>query len=250
MTIFNKKKNTNIPLEKRMPLNIGDILNIPSGGSVSILDKESSQIIHCNESGEISVKTLIDHARANNNKIVKHINSEIATSKNKKSTKSSSSIAALGVGTRGSISPKGYLKIASAIKGAVTNPASLKACPLLKLLNDNEGLLSFQITNPTDRELQVNIAKIDTVKNHITLCFLFDEKTAMESLLILPGEMIDYSQFSFAPLTDDEVLVPFATEGSYNPIVLNRILKNPEESKTDNNKSVDNSVYFGRIINQ
>lgn len=240
VTVLDKRTNTRIQLEKRAPLKLDDILTIPSNGSVSILDKESSQIFRCSEYGDITVKNLIDHAKENNKKIIRHINSEISATKKK--SHSATSLTALGVGSREPVSPNVYRYLAKAI--CQPNVEISPEGPLLTIQKADDDAISFQITNPCDHEVMVNIAKIDTLNNRLTLCFLLSEESAKDNLMIQPFETVDYLSFKFTPPAENEILIPFSTGFLYNPVVLNRFLNKPVEPKVE---SV-NSIFIGKII--
>lgn len=75
VTVKNKAKT--IKAARRADVAASDLLNIPAGGSIDILDSGSHRIYSSTSTGKMTVKSLIDKAEANAANITRNINRKV-----------------------------------------------------------------------------------------------------------------------------------------------------------------------------
>lgn len=126
--VFVRSNAKKVKAERRSIVSPYDMLTIPSGGAVDILDSRSHRIYSSLESGNMTVKTLMQKAEAQASSITKNINKKV--------------IAA--VADNASNKKSGYEAM-----GMTIHETDAIACPPLTI-SDGTSYLAYLLANPTE----------------------------------------------------------------------------------------------------
>lgn len=214
VSVCKEKSSTWSGVSKRMSVDPSDVCRVLKGGSLSILDKETSRIFTFDEEGIIDVKALIEKSEAASRNVTARLNSSLA-SELAKERRPLPTYSVLGATTRDN-GDEGFAQVRiptmtdtvysvlrqyadSVFAGRAIH--SSDSITVEKEMVD-EGEFCFMISNRTHSLLYFNILRL----NHKTKAISFSI-TPLESAaeIFIPDMMyLRLSQYPFAEDQDDE----------------------------------------------
>lgn len=230
-----EKSSTWSGVSKRMSVDPSDVCRVLKGGSLSILDKETSRIFTFDEEGIIDVKALIEKSEAASRNVTARLNSSLA-SELAKERRPLPTYSVLGATTRDN-GDEGFAQVRiptmtdtvysvlrqyadSVFAGRAIH--SSDSITVEKEMVD-EGEFCFMISNRTHSLLYFNILRL----NHKTKAVSFSI-TPLESAaeIFIPGMMyLRLSQYPFAHDQDNEYsYLFFATSNMIDFHALHRMM--------------------------
>lgn len=235
VSVCKEKSSTWSGVSKRMSVDPSDVCRVLKGGSLSILDKETSRIFTFDEEGIIDVKALIEKSEAASRNVTARLNSSLA-SELAKERRSLPTYSVLGATTRDN-GDEGFAQVRiptmtdtvysvlrqyadSVFAGRAIH--SSDSITVEKEMVD-EGEFCFMISNRTHSLLYFNILRL----NHKTKAVSFSI-TPLESAaeIFIPGMMyLRLSQYPFAHDQDNEYsYLFFATSNMIDFHALHRMM--------------------------
>lgn len=235
VSVCKEKSSTWSGVSKRMSVDPSDVCRVLKGGSLSILDKETSRIFTFDEEGIIDVKALIEKSEAASRNATARLNSSLA-SELAKERRPLPTYSVLGATTRDN-GDEGFAQVRiptmtdtvysvlrqyadSVFAGRAIH--SSDSITVEKEMVD-EGEFCFMISNRTHSLLYFNILRL----NHKTKAVSFSI-TPLESAaeIFIPGMMyLRLSQYPFAHDQDNEYsYLFFATSNMIDFHALHRMM--------------------------
>lgn len=235
VSVCKEKSSTWSSVSKRMSVDPSDVCRVLKGGSLSILDKETSRIFTFDEEGIIDVKALIEKSEAASRNVTARLNSSLA-SELAKERRPLPTYSVLGATTRDN-GDEGFAQVRiptmtdtvysvlrqyadSVFAGRAIH--SSDSITVEKEMVD-EGEFCFMISNRTHSLLYFNILRL----NHKTKAVSFSI-TPLESAaeIFIPGMMyLRLSQYPFAHDQDNEYsYLFFATSNMIDFHALHRMM--------------------------
>lgn len=233
--VCKEKSSTWSGVSKRMSVDPSDVCRVLKGGSLSILDKETSRIFTFDEEGIIDVKALIEKSEAASRNVTARLNSSLA-SELAKERRPLPTYSVLGATTRDN-GDEGFAQVRiptmtdtvysvlrqyadSVFAGRAIH--SSDSITVEKEMVD-EGEFCFMISNRTHSLLYFNILRL----NHKTKAISFSI-TPLESAaeIFIPDMMyLRLSQYPFAHDQDNEYsYLFFATSNMIDFHALHRMM--------------------------
>ena len=235
VSVCKEKSSTWSGVSKRMSVDPSDVCRVLKGGSLSILDKETSRIFTVDEEGIIDVKALIEKSEAASRNVTARLNSSLA-SELAKERRPLPTYSVLGATTRDN-GDEGFAQVRiptmtdtvysvlrqyadSVFAGRAIH--SSDSITVEKEMVD-EGEFCFMISNRTHSLLYFNILRL----NHKTKAISFSI-TPLESAaeIFIPDMMyLRLSQYPFAHDQDNEYsYLFFATSNMIDFHALHRMM--------------------------
>ena len=235
VSVCKEKSSTWSGVSKRMSVDPSDVCRVLKGGSLSILDKETSRIFTFDEEGIIDVKALIEKSEAASRNVTARLNSSLA-SELAKERRPLPTYSVLGATTRDN-GDEGFAQVRiptmtdtvysvlrqyadSVFAGRAIH--SSDSITVEKEMVD-EGEFCFMISNRTHSLLYFNILRL----NHKTKAISFSI-TPLESAaeIFIPDMMyLRLSQYPFAHDHDNEYsYLFFATSNMIDFHALHRMM--------------------------
>ena len=235
VSVCKEKSSTWSGVSKRMSVDPSDVCRVLKGGSLSILDKETSRIFTFDEEGIIDVKALIEKSEAASRNVTARLNSSLA-SELAKERRPLPTYSVLGATTRDN-GDEGFAQVRiptmtdtvysvlrqyadSVFAGRAIH--SSDSITVEKEMVD-EGEFCFMISNRTHSLLYFNILRL----NHTTKAISFSI-TPLESAaeIFIPDMMyLRLSQYPFAHDQDNEYsYLFFATSNMIDFHALHRMM--------------------------
>lgn len=235
VSVCKEKSSTWSGVSKRMSVDPSDVCRVLKGGSLSILDKETSRIFTFDEEGIIDVKALIEKSEAASRNVTARLNSSLA-SELAKERRPLPTYSVLGATTRDN-GDEGFAQVRiptmtdtvysvlrqyadSVFAGRAIH--SSDSITVEKEMVD-EGEFCFMISNRTHSLLYFNILRL----NHKTKAISFSI-TPLESAaeILIPDMMyLRLSQYPFAHDQDNEYsYLFFATSNMIDFHALHRMM--------------------------
>lgn len=235
VSVCKEKSSTWSGVSKRMSVDPSDVCRVLKGGSLSILDKETSRIFTFDEEGIIDVKALIEKSEAASRNVTARLNSSLA-SELAKERRPLPTYSVLGATTRDN-GDEGFAQVRiptmtdtvysvlrqyadSVFAGRAIH--SSDSITVEKEMVD-EGEFCFMISNRTHSLLYFNILRL----NHKTKAISFSI-TPLESAaeFFIPDMMyLRLSQYPFAHDQDNEYsYLFFATSNMIDFHALHRMM--------------------------
>lgn len=235
VSVCKEKSSTWSGVSKRMSVDPSDVCRVLKGGSLSILDKETSRIFTFDEEGIIDVKALIEKSEAASRNVTARLNSPLA-SELAKERRPLPTYSVLGATTRDN-GDEGFAQVRiptmtdtvysvlrqyadSVFAGRAIH--SSDSITVEKEMVD-EGEFCFMISNRTHSLLYFNILRL----NHKTKAISFSI-TPLESAaeIFIPDMMyLRLSQYPFAHDQDNEYsYLFFATSNMIDFHALHRMM--------------------------
>lgn len=235
VSVCKEKSSTWSGVSKRMSVDPSDVCRVLKGGSLSILDKETSRIFTFDEEGIIEVKALIEKSEAASRNVTARLNSSLA-SELAKERRPLPTYSVLGATTRDN-GDEGFAQVRiptmtdtvysvlrqyadSVFAGRAIH--SSDSITVEKEMVD-EGEFCFMISNRTHSLLYFNILRL----NHKTKAISFSI-TPLESAaeIFIPDMMyLRLSQYPFAHDQDNEYsYLFFATSNMIDFHALHRMM--------------------------
>ena len=235
VSVCKEKSSTWSGVSKRMSVDPSDVCRVLKGGSLSILDKETSRIFTFDEEGIIDVKALIEKSEAASRNVTARLNSSLA-SELAKERRPLPTYSVLGATTRDN-GDEGFAQVRiptmtdtvysvlrqyadSVFAGRAIH--SSDSITVEKEMVD-EGEFCFMISNRTHSLLYFNILRL----NHKTKAISFSI-TPLESAaeIFIPDMMYHrLSQYPFAHDQDNEYsYLFFATSNMIDFHALHRMM--------------------------
>lgn len=214
VSVCKEKSSTWSGVSKRMSVNPSDVCRVLKGGSLSILDKETSRIFTFDEEGIIDVKALIERAEAASRNVTARLNSSLA-SELAKEHRPLPTYSVLGATTRDNgdevAAPVRIPTMTDTVYFALRQYADsvfagrhIHSSDSIKVEKEmvDEGEFCFVISNRTHSLLYFNILRLNHKTRNITFCI-----TPLESAaeIFIPDRMyLKLPQYPFAEDRDDE----------------------------------------------
>lgn len=222
------RKTEWLPLEKRQSVALPDLLRIPQGAAVTILDSSTRALYRSTSGGEMRVKQLIDEALAQSAALCRSVNAEIR-SQFEAEHRSQKAYAMAGVVYRGTqtdgYEEALYASVVSAVEQVRSgNFAVSDASWRLTRKEAEEQIFCFEIANATAEPRYVNVLRVTA--DTATFCFRFADAEAEQCVLVAPNERRVVSQFRFVAEGDDARYLLVVTDAPYAPQAIEMRLKN------------------------
>lgn len=214
VSVSKEKSDVWSGVTKRMGVDPSDVCRVLKGGSLSILDKETSRIFTFDEEGIIDVKALIEKSEAASRNVTARLNSSLA-SELAKERRPLPTYSVLGATTRDN-GDEGAAQVRiptmtdtvySALRQYADNifaGRSVHSSDSITVEKEmiDEGEFCFVISNRTHSLLYFNILRLNHKTGNISFCI-----TPLESAaeIFIPDRMyLKLPQYPFAEDNDDE----------------------------------------------
>lgn len=212
--VCKEKSSTWSGVSKRMSVNPSDVCRVLKGGSLSILDKETSRIFTFDEEGIIDVKALIEKAESASRNVTARLNNSLA-SELAKERRPLPTYSVLGATTRDNGDecaaqvriPTMTDTVYSVLRQYADRVFAGRAVHssdsiTVEKEKVDEGEFCFVISNRTHSLLYFNILRLNHKTRNISFCI-----TPLESAaeIFIPDRMyLKLPQYPFAEDQDDE----------------------------------------------
>lgn len=204
--VTKKSKSGKIVLQRRSDVKSSDVISIPSGASVDILDTDSRRIYSSTKSGETSVSGLIADAKKNASSLTRNTNERLLLTIADNAGTKVSGFGATGLSrhqTDGVLSgltalPEGESLLSYLMKFPEDKEYDGKADVILIRRNyeDGDDSFNFSVFNTLDTTLYVNVIDQKRIDGKMSLYF-------EESPMIAPRKETLIPQYRFF-LPDEE----------------------------------------------
>lgn len=215
----------NAPVTKRMEVKMGDMLNIPEGGEVAILEKNTRQIYSYSSSKGNSIKVakiLIDAKKQAGNNIAA-INNGLMTSINERKLPGYN-YSVQGATYRGAATDSITLAVYSALCHAIEQG---KTSPSLSLELKNNGETFYFITgNSGSSPVFFNIIRLGEAPH---ICIPADSSKGTPCLIMDANGTWSGEQIQFVYEEGDKYLI-FATDQPFNSQLLQQMFNKKQKT--------------------
>lgn len=219
VTVTSGKKS--FKATRRTPIGMSDVLTIPAGGSIDILDTDSHRIYSSTKTGKMNVKSLMKKAESQANNITRNINRKVmaAVADNAKTKKTGYDAMGMAIHETDAAVPTlinipddmSYLDYLLAgpqeTDSAHQSFISLSLKPGENEDQDSETPFNFTLSNSTGHPLYFNVAVKDD-ENGIRL--LFPQNT-----IAAPRSDTTAEQFTFLPDKEIQRYVAIASKANF-----------------------------------
>lgn len=208
-----KKRNSTewVDAVRRDNISLLDVVNIPAGGNIAILDATSNRIYKLSKAGESTIKLLIDDARNEADNIAKLLNSEIQQSRGGASTSSYSSYGAM---QRGDGNDARYEALCNALIYVALNDSSSSKCDIsanIIVVESNE--IAFEFENNSNNNLYFNILRYEPHTGKFSICYTFERNSGIEGYIVSAQGRRTIQETIFANDINTTIYyIPFATK--------------------------------------
>lgn len=213
-----------------------DMIKIPKGSSMVVLDTKNKGLYSFNGKDKtMSLKLLIQEASNKADNITATLNKELLSKSGNKEKDPYMQIAAAYRGENGKESYLDSLKagISDITTAILDHNESLESiildypeyCSVFtgKAYHNPENALYFGFSNNSNYDLYVNVLYINP-QGDARICYEFDYNSPSSYIFLPKGEEIKIDQYMFAPLSDDEKIVFFATTRPYDSHALQQLI--------------------------
>ncbi|MBQ7297099.1 MAG: hypothetical protein IJW80_02170 [Alistipes sp.] len=216
------------PLEKRQAVSLVDLLHIPEGASVAIVDGTTRALYRSTRAGEMRVKELIDEATRRSEQLCRELNAEIYAQLDE-ARQSKLTYAMTGAVYRGQQQGETpadaiYATLCGAVEAvrAGERPGkrgrwSLQRMPL------EDGEFCLVIENHTNESQAVNVLRVS--QEEATFCFRYVEQSEPAMVLVPAGGRVEVSQYRFFEEANDVHYLLVVTDEPYSPVEMEMRLK-------------------------
>lgn len=243
-----KKRNSTewTTVARRDNISLLDVVKIPNGGSIAILDATSNRIYKSTKAGESTLKLLIDNARNEADNIAKLLNSEIQQSRNGASASAYSSYGAM---QRGDNDATIYTTLCNAlISAALTNNSASSEISASIITIDNDEI-AFEVENRSDINLYFNILRYEPTTGKFSLCYTFERNSGIEGYLVGAKSKRSLHETIFAHDTNTTIhYIPFATKEPIDSRLLQLNLQKFDTARLETKDTVSDIVIIGNTI--
>ena len=235
-----------VKAKKKMPLELGDYLNIPRDGNVSILDNNTRCVHYSLREGSYKVITIITDALKNKSSLMKRLGEEIIKDTSPSSPKQISFRPIGGVKMGNSCLEDSIASFLFMFFNyeADRSPIKVNSQLLLRKEYITKDYLTFEITNNSTKGYYFNIARFDRDRKKIYICYNISETINDEGLelsLFIPSkETLSFRDFPFAASKKEEFLL-FAIDRDFSVEALQSIL---DEGSNSGSKEIINLSSF------
>lgn len=208
-----KKRNSTewVDAVRRDNVSLLDVVNIPAGGNIAILDATSNRIYKSSKTGESAIKLLIDDARNEADNIALLLNSEIQQSRSGASTSSYSSYGAM---QRGDGNDARYEALCNALIYVALNDSSSSKCDIsanIIVVESNE--IAFEFENNSNNNLYFNILRYEPHTGKFSICYTFERNSGIEGYIVGAQGRRTIQETIFANDINTTIYyIPFATK--------------------------------------
>lgn len=187
--VTKKTKSGKIALQRRTDVKSNDIISIPSGASVDILDTDSHRIYSSTKSGDMTVARLIDDAKKESSSIIRNTNKTLLSAVADNAETKVSGFGATGLSRH---QTDGVLSGLTALPDGVSLLSYLMNFPddkeyddvadvilMRRAYEDGDDSFNFAVFNTLDTPLHINV--IDQKPSDGKIRFYFDENPVVAS---------------------------------------------------------------------
>lgn len=207
-----KKRNSTewVDAVRRDNISLLDVVNIPAGGNIAILDATSNRIYKLSKAGESTIKLLIDDARNEADNIAKLLNSEIQQSRGGCSTSTYSSYGAI---QRGNDDDTYYEALCNTlIYTAINGRNSLHSNISANIIFVESDEIAFEFENQNEDDLYFNILRYEPMTGKFSICYTFERDSGIEGYIVGANSRRLIMESIFAQDNEATVhYIPFAT---------------------------------------
>lgn len=208
-----KKRNSAewVDAVRRDNISLLDIVNIPAGGNIAILDATSNRIYKLSKAGESTIKLLIDDARNEADNITKLLNSEIQQSRGGYSTNTYSSYGAI---QRGNGDDTYYEALCNTlIYTAINGRNSLHSNISANIIFVESDEIAFEFENQNEDDLYFNILRYEPMTGKFSICYTFERNSGIEGYIVGAQGRRTIQETIFANDINTTIYyIPFATK--------------------------------------
>lgn len=209
------------PLEQRQTVSLVDLLQIPEGASVVIVDGSTRALYRSTRAGKMRVKEFIDEATRCSEQICRELNAEIYAQLDE-TRQSKLTYAMTGAVYRGQQKGKTtadaiYATLCGAVEEvrAGDHPGK-RGKWLLQRLPLEESEFCFVIENHTDESQAVNVLRVSP--EEATFCFRYVERSEPAMILVPAGGRVEVLQYRFFEESNDVNYLLVVAEEPYSPV--------------------------------
>lgn len=207
-----KKRNSTewVDAVRRDNISLLDVVNIPAGGNIAILDATSNRIYKLSKAGESTIKLLIDDARNEADNIAKLLNSEIQQSRGGCSTSTYSSYGAI---QRGNGDDTYYEALCNTlIYTAINGHNSLDCNISANIIFVESDEIAFEFENQNEDDLYFNILRYEPHTGKFSICYTFERNSEIEGYIVAANSRRLIMESIFAQDNEATIhYIPFAT---------------------------------------
>ncbi|MDE5840294.1 MAG: hypothetical protein K2H49_05180 [Muribaculaceae bacterium] len=238
VTIKNKAKKT-VKAQRRADVQPSDILTVPAGGGVDILDSSTHRIYSSVTTGSMSVKTLIDKAEAHAADITRNINRKVvaAVAENGGQKHTGYDVIGMAIHETDAIAyphvslPEGTSYLSYLLANA-TDPDSdhqsyiaLSMQPVADGENNEDGAFNFAVRNSMRQPLYFNIME-KREGDEITLYFPQNPIAAPKSETVA-------TEYTYLPDNNERGYIVIASDVDFTADDVKRLLEAGYEPDDD-----------------
>ncbi len=233
-----KNKATTVKATKRAKVSPADLLNIPAGGSVDILDSDTHRIYSSVSTGKMTVKKLIEKAESNAANITRNINRKVMAAMADNASDHRTGYDAIGMAIHETdaiahppvVLPEGISYLSYLLKNANDPESTHQAYISLGTLSvagedvDIETPFNFVLHNSMRQPLYFNVIERDD-NNGIQLFF-------PQNPIAAPKTETVATEYIYLPDVDDHVYVAIASDVDFTLDDVKRLLEagyNPDD---------------------
>lgn len=241
VTLSNREVD-GVTVYKRMEVELGDMLHIPQGGKVAILDSNTKQIYYSNSVGDVRVVKIVVDAKKQADEGITAINRQIEASISERK-QSGYTYAVQGATYRGEGVDSQTLQVYAALCQVLEKREVGKEKNMLRLaLKGDDMSFHFSLTNLGKKPLFVNVLRLGE-KPHV--CIQIGHSTGTPYLLLDAESSRETTEISFARLPDaQEEYLLFGSEIPFDSQQLQRLFN--EGKRVDNNNQT--TIYLSLPI--
>lgn len=212
-----------IPLNKRDKLHGKDMLHIPVGGKVAILEVATNRIYTSVSEGDLFVLKVISEAKKQSDNIVANVNGRIRqVMEERKDADYTYSVP--GASHRGESDEAYTMQVYSALLHAAKRAGASHGAELKLDVQHGEDSFFFCLTNDSDRLLFVNVLRMSKSGQDLSLVLPVGYACEPPCLLLPPHTSYDASSFLFAAGGEDASYLLFGTERAFDTSALQLLL--------------------------
>lgn len=224
-----------VALRKSDAVVLMDMVKVPEGGLIVVLDNKNRNLYKIQGVKEKSVKTMIDDAVRRSNAITSNLNKELLSGNSpSRSSEANTRLAATFRGMNESVSYLDSLALFISGKTADAGMSDLAGVWYFdnqelsdnitcSIIQSSEEESYFSFSSKLSRDVFVNVIYADD-SGRCALCYEFDYTSEFPFVLIPAGEELSLPQYRFAPTDGKGRYYVLVTDKSYDSHALQAML--------------------------
>lgn len=220
--------------QKGMKLGLLDSIYLAKNSQIRILDIRTNEVYRSEKPGYYRVKDIRDQAKKQSSDMLSAVYAQL---KNSNAPNETSTMRVVGATLRGSQSESIEDSLAHSIiaigNDVFQNNTQYTSTLRLNMI-PNGDYVYFNISNLSDKDYCINIARYDNSLKKVSLCYDINPTMSEFPYIVIPAhQTLELSMWQFLSPSDAEQYILIATEFTYDTSRVQKILQRSTWNNTD-----------------